>query len=368
MSPRADEPDSASAAPPASASRSPWRRRLGLSIAAACLGLSVAEIALQVWARLGNPPLYVLDPRLGWTHAPGADRALDDGTGRRVRFSIDARGLRATPHANTRTAGRRRVLVVGDSFTQGSQVEADELFTTGIERQVPDVEVWNAGVGGYSTLQELLALPAHLAASTPDLVVLVVFENDLQDNLMPYFSGLGPRPHLRVQGGTCTLVPTPDPAPFTRFLMPAPGALWLYRHCALYRTLHKHVFLPAWGHELAALEQAEREALAEDDERTAMAWSLARIAQLVQDAKGRLLVAAIPPREEVREGNARSHAWLATQCRTLQVPFLSLLAPLQATTAERAFFAHDIHLTVAGHASVAAALAPAVAAALQQPR
>lgn len=328
------------------------------------VALGGAEVALRLWTSLATPQLYELCAPLGWRHVPGVDRMLEIEGGRRVRFTTDARGLRATPHGEAQGADRRRVLFVGDSFTQGSQVAAEELFTVLVERQADRVVCWNAGVGGYSTLQEWRALPEQLAAHAPDVVVLVVYDNDFADNLMPYFSGLGPRPYVRVHEGRVEIVDEPAVAAFERFLMPAPCAFWCYQHLALYRTLHKNLFLPARGVELAQLEERERAALSAADQRTAMAWLLERFVATVHAAKCGLLVAAIPTRDEATAGAAPSHAWLAARCEEAGVPFLSLLPALRDS--ERAYFAMDIHLTAQGHAAVANALRPFVEAALQR--
>jgi lysophospholipase L1-like esterase len=352
--------------PPASPSP---RRRFGVRLAAAAVGvvaaLAAAEIGLAIWTASTSPPLYRLDDRLGWVHAAGVDRALDVVDGRRVRFRTDARGLRATPHAEARTAGRRRVLFVGDSFTEGSQVEDDELFSRRVEAALPHVESWNAGVGGYSTLQVLLALPGQLAAWRPDLVVLTVFDNDLQDNLMPYFSGLGPRPYVQVRGEAVELVATAPTGPFERFLMPAPGALWLYEHSALYRALHKNLFLPSKGAALHALETQERAAIPAAAQRTAMAHLLAQVVAATRAGEAKLLVAAIPTREQAAAGDAANSQWLAERCAALAVPFCPLQGPLAAAGAANAYFDKDIHLTARGHEVVAAALLPPLREALR---
>lgn len=326
--------------------------------ASSAVALLMVELVLRTWAAFVNPPIYELDAELGWRHARSVDRELDltVETGHRVRFATDARGLRRTPHADNRTAGARRVLFVGDSFTQGSQVEADELFTVRLERAIGGIESFNAGVGGYSTLQELRALPAQLAKYTPDAVVLTVYDNDFQDNLMPYFGFLGPRPYVRVQGTSVEVVEAPDVQSFARFLMPAPGAMWCYRHCAIYRALHKNLFLHVHGLELVELEMREREALPAADMNTAMAWLLARIVRTVREAKSELLVAAIPSREQAQCGATTVHAWLQERCDELGVPFVSLLPALHAADVAQAYFAKDIHLTSRGHEAVANAL------------
>lgn len=340
-------------------------RRLAVLLFAVVASLALGELALRIWVACCNPPIYELDERLGWRHTRGIDRQLElpGSQGHSVRFQTDARGLRATPHVAARTPGVRRVLVAGDSFTQGSQVEAEDLFTVRLERALPQTEVWNAGVGGYSTLQQLRALPEQLAAFAPDLVVLVVYDNDFQDNLMPYYSFLGPRPYVRVRGDEVEVVEQPDVASFERFLMPAPCALWCYEHCALYRALHKTVFWRARGMELVGLETREREALPPDAMRTAMTWLLRRTAATV-GAGRTLLVAAIPTREDARAGASATVGWLEQCCTGIGVPFVSLLPALHAAGGDDAYFAADIHLTARGHAVVAAALQAPVLAAL----
>ncbi|MFN7672521.1 MAG: SGNH/GDSL hydrolase family protein [Planctomycetota bacterium] len=338
----------------------PRRRAVGARLAVAAVtllvALGLAEAALAVWTSRATPALYRLDDRLGWTHAPRVDRLVAVEGGGTARFCTDARGLRATPHADARPAGRRRVLFVGDSFTEGSQVADDELFSRRLERELPGVECWNAGVGGYSTVQVLLALPDQLAAWQPDVVVLTVYDNDLQDNLMPYFAGLGPRPCAQLDGGVVRVVPQPPAGTFERFLMPAPGALWLYEHSALYRTLHKHLWLPSRANALHALEGAERAALPLADQRTAMAQLLRQLAAAVRAQGAKLVVAAIPTREQAKAGTCELHDWLAAQCLDVQAPFRSLLPELARAGAANAYFAFDIHLTATGHAAVAEGL------------
>lgn len=332
------------------------RRAYGL-LFGVVLALVLAEVVLRIGSALLFPPIYELDDRCGWLHARNVERTLTDENGREIVFATDARGLRTTPHGGVATGDRRRILFVGDSFTAGSEVAAGELFTARVEAAMGEVEVWNAGVGGYSTLQELRLLEQILPVCSPRAVVLVVYENDLVDNLMPYFSGLGPRPHVVVRDQQVQVVDAPDLARFARFLMPAPAAFWCYRHLASYRALHKNLFLPSAGERLASLEQSERAAVPAADQRIAMAWLLAQTSRVVRATGSQLLLVAIPTRDQVRAGAAAAHDWLRTWCAEHDVPFLSTLPALQQAGAA-AYFELDIHLTAAGHDSVARVLAP----------
>lgn len=330
-------------------------------LAVACVllvALVIAEAGLALWTARATPALYRIDARLGWTHAAGIERELDVEGGGTALFRTDARGLRATPHAEPRQPGSRRFLFVGDSFTEGSQVDDDQLFSRRLERALPGVECWNAAVGGYSTLQTLLALPEQLAAWRPDVVVLTVYDNDLQDNLMPYFAGLGPRPYALVMDGAVRIEPQAPAGRFERFLMPAPGSLWLYEHSALYRSLHKNLWLPAKWRELEALEAGERMAIPAADRRLVMSKLLADVAATVRAQGGALVVAAIPTREEAKAGACELHGWLAGECAQLGAPFVSTLPLLAREDAAATYFAKDIHLTARGHEVVADALLP----------
>ncbi len=345
------------------------RRRLGVRALAVVLALAaslaLAEAALSLWTARRSPAMYRLDPALGWAHAAEVDRAVEVEGGGTARFRTDARGLRATAHPDERAPGRRRALFVGDSFTEGSQVDDEQLFTRRLERDLGGVECWNAGVGGYSTVQTLLALPAQLARWRPDLVVLQVYDNDLQDNLMPYYSGLGPRPYARVDGGAVRIEATAPHGAFERFLLPAPGALWLYEHSALYRSLHKNLFVPAKWRELQAMEEGERGALPVADRRLAMQKLLADVAATVRAQGAALVVVAIPTRDEARAGACELHGWLAAECSRLGAPFVSTLPLLAREDVATTYFGKDIHLTARGHEVVAEALLPTLREALR---
>ncbi len=348
--------------------RKPRRpRRIPLLVLGSALALCGAEVGLRGFVALAHPSIYELDPRLGWRHAARIERRTVNERGERVLFCTDARGLRATPYPSERTPGRARVLFVGDSFTQGAQVEEQDLFTTAIARELPGVEVWNTSVGGWSTVQEFLWLRAEGTALRPDLVVRVLSDHDLEDNVVPYHAGLGPRPYARLgAAGEVEVVEAIEVGPFARFLMPAPGRWWLYRHSALYRSLLKNLFLPVKAEELGQLQEAERNAVPEVESRAVMADMLRRVEAVVRAAGARTAIVAIPTREQAAAAASPDHAWMAARCGALGVPFLSLTEALAAKSdsGEPAYFERDIHLTRTGHQLVARPLVSFLRAAL----
>ncbi len=149
------------------------------SLVAACIG----ELGVRAF---GHRPLLVMDdrtvfwhfdPLLGWHHRPG-QQGLFVRAGDRVEVRINDRGLRDHDYAYQRSAGKQRILVLGDSFAWGYGVAQDEIFTERIEATLDDVEVINAGVSGYSTDQELLWLKHEGVKYRPDLVILLLVGND----------------------------------------------------------------------------------------------------------------------------------------------------------------------------------------------
>jgi lysophospholipase L1-like esterase len=125
--------------------------------------------------------------------------------------------------------GTRRVLVLGDSYVEGQQVPADSNLTRCLERDLDSpggrrVEVWNCGVSGYTTSQELLYL-SHIAAGWhPDLVVLCFLSgNDLADAVPENATSLRNRPFYRLSGDRVVL-------DRSQFRNDPPGVGWLRTH------------------------------------------------------------------------------------------------------------------------------------------
>jgi hypothetical protein len=145
------------------------------------LGLDVAS-----YHAIGGFTVY--DPELGWKLAPSRD-AVFKGAHFSVAVSQNAEGLRGPHYPDTRTPGRRRILVLGDSFVWCWGVEQADCFTQQIESALGDTDVVNAGVPGYSTAQEVLLYEREVRRYRPDLVLLVFVPNDPFENV----SGLGPR-------------------------------------------------------------------------------------------------------------------------------------------------------------------------------
>lgn len=209
-------------------------RRLISGLLASAVSLVVLLLALELGFRLlgiGEDTIAQAHPWVGWTHIPSrrAEIPSEDRTlGRRLRITIDSLGLRDVERRAEKPPGVARVLMLGDSFVEGVQVPLESTLTRRLERALDGtggrrVEVWNCGVAGYSTGQELLYLTEVAARFHPDLVVLCFLSgNDVTDQVPALATSLRNRPFFRLArdpaAGDTDLVLDrsflrPDPAP-----------------------------------------------------------------------------------------------------------------------------------------------------------
>lgn len=108
----------------------------------------------------------------------------------RWRFSASDKrnslGLR-NREVGAKGAGVYRILFLGDSMIWSGETSSGELYTEVLERrlnahsgkQLPPIEVINAGIPGYTTYQELEFLKIYGLDMAPDLVILGFVFNDL---------------------------------------------------------------------------------------------------------------------------------------------------------------------------------------------
>lgn len=106
-----------------------------------------------------------------------------------VSYSINAIGLRDREISMNKPEGTKRVLLLGDSFTEGNGVEAKDAFPARLQALVDAAglstrwEVLNAGEGSYSPLLEYLLLEKQLTDLEPDSVILNLDLSDVYDDI-----------------------------------------------------------------------------------------------------------------------------------------------------------------------------------------
>jgi lysophospholipase L1-like esterase len=173
-----------------------------LAIIAAVLVATELLLRALDWRELrdsyepGRALLFRHDPELGWAPVPNAS-ATFTGT-RTINVRNNSLGLRDVEPAPAR---KPTVLVLGDSFVWGYDVEANERFTELLRAKLPDARIVNAGVPGYGTDQEYLLLARVWSTFKPDVVVLMFCTgNDRADNSANMRNGGYYKPYLERAG------------------------------------------------------------------------------------------------------------------------------------------------------------------------
>ena len=158
------------------------RRTAGLVLAIVSIGCCVlfAEWVLGVAQILEVPPqLHRGHPRRGYQLRAGFDGISKFG----IPLHVNSLGLRSPEIAVPKPAGQKRVLVLGDSVTFGSGVPEEQSFSRRLESTLRQqlacpVEVVNAGVSGYGTVEEADYFTHEGLEVEPDVVLIYYVEND----------------------------------------------------------------------------------------------------------------------------------------------------------------------------------------------
>ena len=154
-------------------------KRLSILLVSTVLSLLAAEGALRI-LRPGpvGEILFRIDHLWGLDVSAGA-RALqrDSVLGYRPVLGgslYDLHGARYNHYSLEKPTDKRRILFLGDSVTfRGRLIDA-----IAAEYGREEYEFWNAGVEGYSTLEEAINYRENVAEIEEDHVILVVHPND----------------------------------------------------------------------------------------------------------------------------------------------------------------------------------------------
>ncbi len=127
--------------------------------------------------------LFEYDSILGWRLIPNKTAYFVSRHEFRTRISINSAGMRDKEYNVSRTEGKKRIIIIGDSFTSSFGVGDNDAFAKVMEEKLlTGTEVLNFGVNGYGPAQELLQLQIKAIKYKPDLVVMVIYVgNDFDD-------------------------------------------------------------------------------------------------------------------------------------------------------------------------------------------
>lgn len=184
------------------------------------LALLLVELTFRV-AGIGSDQFLRSDSVLG-VRFIASKRGLSQGVCFQAHVSINAHGWRNSELSVSKPSGVYRVLVLGDSYMAGLQVEDDETFSSVLESRLNleelshRVEVINFGVPSFGTDQEFLALREYGMRLAPDLVILAFYaQNDVRNNyaVLESSGNEHAKPFFDIEDGNLVELPFDDTTP-----------------------------------------------------------------------------------------------------------------------------------------------------------
>lgn len=352
------------------------------------LSLALAEVVLRALARradgTGTHRYLVSDPVLHHRARPNLSVAVSGKP-----FVTNSLGLRDRDYASPKPPSTVRLLMLGDSFTEGAGLLLEETVAKRVERALSArgcgaYEVVNAGVSSYSPILEYLLLQRLAPLLTPAVVVLNFDMTDVHDDLVRTETAIANDRGLPVA------VP-PDPIRETALLLPPLPALGPLgrplNRLVLYQTFRKSEAgqsllgpVKTSPEQLAAARligdpEHDPMAITRGDDRPGLerAWTLTEhylvgVRDLARSSGASFVLVVYPHAHQVSAGESplgrrrlgvgagfygseRPFARLEALGRRAGFPVINLLSTFRGRTADGPLFRHDdIHHTPAGAA------------------
>jgi carbamoyltransferase len=284
---------------------------------------------------------------------------------------VNETGFRSNrPFVAARTAGTRRVLVFGDSFTAGDSVPNHQRYTDLLE-QTLGAEVYNFGIPATGTDQQYLAWREFARDIEHDAVVIAVFVENVRRVMARYrphkdASGryrIYAKPYFTREGDQLRLHHVPPPAqPFEQADMPA-DAQQAVDSSGRFAVLRKVV--NSLGAKQLVQRLTQYQPVPDYDSPDTDGWRLlgAILRQWIGALDRPVILMPLPLPQHIDEtcdasGYQARFAELAAELGcTLHDPLADFLACPKAQRG-RLRWEKDVHFTPEGHALVAASLAP----------
>jgi hypothetical protein len=132
-------------------------------------------------------------------------------------LNSNSRGIRGkVEYAEIPSFGKKRIVVLGSSFTFGDEVSDNETYAHYLEILLPNTEILNLGVGGYGHDQMLLYFKEEGVKYHPDIVLLGFGWRDTWWNIVGFSNYWKPRFEMRNHQLVLTHVPVPRPEEILR--------------------------------------------------------------------------------------------------------------------------------------------------------
>lgn len=346
-------------------------KRLSVLAVSLILALVIGEVGLRLfWDRpsatlaIGVTGIHQPDDDLGWRPKPNFRTVHQLSRRHAVTVTTNRQGWRDRDHEFTAPAGRRRIVVLGDSFAFGWGVEDREHFPARLEAHAPALDVVNLSAAGWHPEHYRRVLERDGLRYQPEIVIVALVQNDI----------------------TAEGVPSPGSAaaniPLNKTGASESSALYLLD---LWRRVKRspaanrlRITLGWWQPDgYGQLDDHLRPALTQGPPAQAEAWRvtlerLDAIRTVVESHGARLVIATIPSKQAMEPHAltaslatsryqpsdfefARPYQRIDEWCRVNHLACLNGYEALRGQT--DLFFRHDPHFTAKAHDLFAQALA-----------
>lgn len=245
------------------------------------------------------------------------------------------------------------VLFVGDSFTQGAQVDYNQMFSSLYEEKVPEIKVVNAGISGANIIDEFHFICNIGMRLRPEKIIVQLCVNNDFFNIVEHQSGVKE---------------------------------WLKEKSALYRSASiifpssykpkiRRCVDPFFEDEISNINHnifyTKSSSIKTKDKET-LIYAINRIKTIATQIGAKLTVLLIPTKEQITEDCLLEvvdayqldtnfidinypNAWLSSKMDSLQIDYIDVTEVFRNQSLPM-YFKNDIHLTKYGHAVVATQL------------
>ncbi|HJN62392.1 MAG TPA: SGNH/GDSL hydrolase family protein, partial [Candidatus Parcubacteria bacterium] len=155
----------------------------------------------------------IFDEIIGYKYRPNSSVSFFV-QGKEIKNKVNSTGFLDEEHNFQKLEGVYRIVFLGDSFTEATNVIREDTFPKILERELNQIyenriEIINLGMNGFGTAHEYLTLKEYGLKFSPDLVILLFIENDLENNLVKFGSEINPA--FDVVEGELLQIRTPRP-------------------------------------------------------------------------------------------------------------------------------------------------------------
>ena len=168
-----------------------WLKKIGILLISAIFTLALLEIGIRLFTKPVYPILRT-DAQVGTIHQKNYKGNIWNDESQSSPYIItNSLGYIGGDYPVQKLDNVWRLAMLGDSFTEGLQVDYFKGFTYLLEKSLNvsqicparSTQVMNYGVGGSGTFLEYQTYKKNVALFKPDVVAVMFFINDYSDNL-----------------------------------------------------------------------------------------------------------------------------------------------------------------------------------------